>query len=213
MNEREKIASGTGVYGGDDDREPIKQVSREEKLQKMSVVQAFMEQSGLNEKELHALFHECLFAAIPFPFDILYADGTVSKMPDLSKEAVAVKVSYAYWGGFWLGLKTSYPQRLTVAETRQYVDELPAINGKKWRLPTLEELEYFFDRRGNVFLVRQLCRFFEMPSLFEIGEGDPDGRFVHMRTSDGYGLCPFFPGVRSGLNSEDAEYCWPVLSM
>ena len=195
------------------DPEPVKLVSREEKFQKMSVVQAFMKQSGLDEAELHVLFHECLFAALPFPFDILYADGTVSRMPDLSKEAVAVKVTHGYWGAFWLGLKTSYPQRLTAAEARQYVDELPAINGKKWRLPTLEELEIFFNRQNDIPLVNQLRRFFELPPLFVIKKGDPDGRFVQVRTSDGYGLCPFFPGVRSGLNSEDAEYCWPVLSM
>ena len=113
-------------------------MDKKEKLQKMSAVKAFCRENGIEEKELEFLFKEYVFAMTPFPFDILYADGTVSKMPDLSKEAVAVKVTH-HQGAFWLRMQTSYPQRMTGAEACRYVDELPVINGKKWRLPTFLE--------------------------------------------------------------------------
>lgn len=196
-----------GTYDG---RESDKAESREKKLQRMSVVQAFMEQSGFDADELKSVLNACVFAKTPFLFDILYADGTVSKMPDLSKEAVAVKIPCISGNGLWLRLKTSYPQQMTAAETRRYLDELPAVNGKKWRSPTLWELDTFIHRTGDFILVARLCLFFVSLPFFDVREDDPDGQSVCVGTSDGYCLWPFFPGVRSFLADEDTTYCWPV---
>lgn len=200
-------------------------MTKEEKLQQIAALQDLFKTN--DEEELKSLLNECIFAKTPFPHDILYADGTVSRALDLTKEPVAVKFFYIipkeYFQGnslfpeeysFWLRLQTSYPQSMTKSEACRYVDELPAVNGKKWRLPTGYELSCIFNRFMFVDerfeKLERLRRFFELPPFFLLEEKDSDGRLVPVGTSEGTGYHPLF--IRGSLPLEEDELCywWPV---
>ena len=189
-------------------------MDRKEKLRKMSAVQAFCRENVIEEKELEFLFRECAFATTPFPYDILYADGTVSNMPDLTKNPVAMKIrvngeSNEYF--CWLSLTTTGLTQMNYAEACRYVDTLPPVNGKKWRLADHNELSFLLERHSPVLEgVCNLKRFFELPALWKIEKNDPDGRFVYIGTNTGGLYSPIFPGMTISFSDDCLCYWWPV---
>lgn len=188
-------------------------MNQKEKLQKMTALQVFCRQNEISEDELLPLFNECVFAVTMFPYDILYADGSVSRVPDLTKDALAVKIQITFPKEYfiWLSMKTSYPQQMTKADACRYVDGLSPINGKQWRLPVSNELFFFSNSRTRILdNVDRLRCFFELPVFWKIAKNDPDGRFVSIGTSDDVGYCPFFLGLENSLEENDKCYWWSV---
>lgn len=139
-------------------------MTKEEILSKINLLKNFCAENSISEDELWELPPLMKIIKAGSPFDIYYEDGEITRRIDLTKNPIAFKIQLSSRKSIWLTAQLL--KDVNLDEAKKYMESLPKVSTKPWRIPCMGDWMTFF-RADFLWNLERIQKLFCISDLSE----------------------------------------------